>query len=160
MAKLLDAPPSSFTAQQLSQLAHMPPFDEHLVLTPNYLVYKTDYELLGALKKAFTSGASAMGPFWAGPMMKTLMSWVDTEDRSFWLPNQSIQGIEPQMFHGDVASLFGTRRLTCYGYEVSIGGGCLWFLQMGTGEGNAEKQFYRMIASLDGLLSAGRGRSA
>jgi len=156
MAKLLDAPAVESTIEPLCRMAYVPPFDERLVLTPNYLVYKTDFEVIRTLKTAFTTGADKLGPFWAGPMMKTLMSCVDTDDQSFWLPRHAIASIDTYAIEGtsQVLGLF-SQQVTVYCYDVHLDGGTLTFLQAGTGQKNAEKQFRAM---LDPLAERDAGR--
>ncbi|MBW2663809.1 MAG: hypothetical protein JRD93_17980 [Deltaproteobacteria bacterium] len=54
---LIDGPSASLDEESLKILGGIPPTgDEHLVLTNNFLVYKTDYEFINALLQGLEWG--------------------------------------------------------------------------------------------------------
>ena len=145
---LIDGPPASLDEESLKILGGIPPTgDEHLVLTNNFLVYKTDYEFINALLQGLEWGSKKWGPPLTGAFWSYVRKFIDPSDQSFWIPYEEVQAITPYCQEIELSWLLGSSSVAHYCYQVDLASGSLWFLQTPVGRGGA-RQFQAMVDAL------------
>lgn len=145
--KRIDGPPGQLDETRLSQIAGFPPTqDERLILTPGYLVYKTDTQLLRLLKQGWVAGAKRYGTDLAAAIIGKLADFVDTTDRSAWIRWDRIRRVTALSIELTIRG----RSLPFDYFEVETDSGPLWFLQVPVADRSARRQFSTMAAQLQG----------
>ena len=137
---------------ELSYLASLPPAcDEHIVVTPDFFVYETDYSTLRFFKEFFKIAATVADAGAMGRVSNFLFSLVDPGDTSLWVSWDKIASIEADRFERTLASLFGTRSITFQYYTVFFHQGPLCFVQLPVNIKTSRKQYQQMLDAINTL---------
>lgn len=152
---LINGAPASLDEDSLRAIGGIPPTgDEHLILTPGYLIYKTDYEFINALAQGFEWGSRIWGPPLTGAFWKQVRRFMDTEDRSFWLPWSEVRRIGWDCDEVPISGWLGGPTLVPHFYYwAELAGGTLWFLQTPVGDRIGERLYDAMAEALGEMCS-------
>lgn len=121
--------PGTLDESTLRQLSNQPPTaDERLIATPNYLVYKTDYQVLAVMKKAFNYGANKYAGETSRKVIGYFLDQVDTSDQSIWMPWSEIYSAQSLVLSRTFSGMFGSREIPFYYCQVSHVAGEMTFL--------------------------------
>ena len=127
---LLSCSPNAMSESSLAQLSNQPPSnDERLIATPNYLVYKTDYQVLDAMKRAFSYGADRYANDLSKKVINYFLNELDTLDQTVWMPWSQIYAANALVYSQTFNGMFGSRTIPFYYYEISHAAGDMTFLQ-------------------------------
>jgi hypothetical protein len=147
---LAEGAPSTYDENSLKAMCSVVPTgDEHLVLTQDYLIYKTDYQLIEALLNGFEMGANAWGPKLIGMFWEYAREFIDTEDKSFWIPWSEIERIGWNCETFELSSLLGSNVVPFYYYWIELTHGSMWFVQTPIGTNLGTKPYNKMVNALN-----------
>jgi hypothetical protein len=151
--KLIEGRPSSFNEESLKAICSIPPMgDENLIVTQDYVVYKTDYEFINAIAKGVEMGASRYGPRLVGTFWKHVRNFVTLEDQSMWIPWTEILRAGWDCDQIELHAFLGSNVVPFYYYWLELSSGTIWFIQTPVGRGPGERQFNLMANAFNELL--------
>lgn len=151
---LAEGPPSSYSESSLKAICSIVPTgDENLVITQDYVIYKTDYEFVNALLKGFELGSRFWGPSFTGTFWKIMRKHIDLDDQSLWIPWTEIQKVGWNCEQFELNALLGARIVPFYYYWFELSHGSIWFIQTPAGKGLGEKQYSLMVNAFNEFLA-------
>ena len=151
---LAEGPPSSFSEKSLKAICSIVPTgDEHLIITQDYVIYKTDYEFINAVLKGFEMGSRFWGPPLTGTFWKHVCNFIDLEDQSMWIPWTEILRVGWDCDQFELHALLGSNVVPFYYYWLELSLGSIWFIQTPAGKGLGERQFNLMSNAFNEFLS-------
>jgi hypothetical protein len=146
---LTEGAPSIYDEGSLKAMCSIVPTgDEHLIISQDYIIYKTDYEFLNALLEGLKRGANKWEPILAGPFWEHIADFIDTEDKSIWIPFVEITNVGWNCETFELSALFGNSVVPFYYYWLELTHGYMWFVQTPVGKGLGEKQYNLMASAL------------
>lgn len=147
---LLEDNPEHYDAESMQALANRPfSIEEWLLLSEDYLVYRTTTAVMEHLRQVLLKGARRVAPAAAEELFELLADQLDPEETSIWLPRKGANA-RPWVFEGRAPAMLGSRAVPFHYYEIQVADACLYFLQQPVGHRHAERDFEQ----ISGILRA------
>lgn len=141
---LLEDNPEHYDQESMQALANRPfSIEEWLLLTDDYLVYRTTTAIMEHLRQVLLRGARKVAPEAAGDLFEFLSDQVDREETSIWLPFKGAHA-RPWVFQGQAPAMLGSREVPFHYYEIQVATGSLYFLQQPVGHRRAVRDFEKI----------------